>query len=108
MLTKLLSVITSMFCKNKLGMLLEILLLRASSAIAKEILDKDNQKMAYEFVKALNARTDITNKEKAKIFNEQMLDWAKKIGKKMNESVVNCLRELAVNALKSELQKEEK
>ena len=69
MYTKILSVINLIFCKNKLGMLLEILLLRASSAAAKEILDKDNQKMAYEFVKALNARDDISNKDKAKIFN---------------------------------------
>ena len=103
MFAKIISIFTSMFKRNKIGMLIEILLLRAGSTIAKEILDKDNQKIAYEFVKALNARVDITSKEKAKLFNEQMLDWAKKLGKKMNESVVNCLRELAVNALKSEL-----
>ena len=103
MFAKIISIFTSMFTRNKIGMLIEILLLRASSTIAKEILDKDNQKIAYEFVKALNARVDITSKEKAKLFNEQMFDWAKKLGKKMNESVVNCLRELAVNALKSEL-----
>ena len=103
MFAKIISIFTSMFTRNKIGMLIEILLLRAGSTIAKEILDKDNQKMAYEFVKALNARVDITSKEKAKLFNEQMLDWAKKLGKKMNGSVVNCLRELAVNALKSEL-----
>ena len=103
MFAKIISIFTSMFTRNEIGMLIEILLLRASSTIAKEILDKDNQKIAYEFVKTLNARVDITSKEKAKLFNEQMLDWAKKLGKKMNESVVNCLRELAVNALKSEL-----
>ena len=103
MFAKIISIFTSMFTRNKIGMLIEILLLRAGSTIAKEILDKDNQKIAYEFVKALNTRVDITSKEKAKLFNEQMLDWAKKLGKKMNESVVNCLRELAVNALKSEL-----
>ena len=103
MFAKIISIFTSMFTRNKIGMLIEILLLRAGSTIAKEILDKDNQKIAYEFVKALNARVDITSKEKAKLFNEQMLDWAKKLGKRMNESVVNCLRELAVNALKSEL-----
>ena len=103
MFAKIISIFTSMFTRNKIGMLIEILLLRAGSTVAKEILDKDNQKIAYEFVKALNARVDITSKEKAKLFNEQMLDWAKKLGKKMNESVVNCLRELAVNALKSEL-----
>jgi hypothetical protein len=47
----------------------------------------------------------LTNKEKQKIFNQQMLEWAKSLGKKMSESVINCLRELAVNALKAELSK---
>lgn len=31
-----------------------------------------------------------------------MLDWAKKLGKTMTDSTINCLRELAVNAIKSE------
>ena len=67
-----------------------------------EIMKPENQKKAYEFVKELNKRTDMTNVEKAKEFNRQMFEWAKKMGKKMTESVVNCLRELAVNALKVE------
>lgn len=32
-----------------------------------------------------------------------MLKWAKKAGKILAESVINCLRELAVSALKSEM-----
>ena len=42
MFAKIISIFTSMFTRNKIGMLIEILLLRASSTIAKEILDKDN------------------------------------------------------------------
>ena len=87
---------------SKIGTLIKILLLKSATTIAAEILDKDNQKQAYEFVKTLNKRTDIDNKEKAKIFNEQMLVWAKSIGKTLSESIINCLRELAVNAIKVE------
>lgn len=31
-----------------------------------------------------------------------MLEWAKKLGKKLSESMVNCLREMAFTALKAE------
>ena len=44
----------------------------------------------------------MTNSEKAKMFNKQMLDWAKKVGKKLSDSMINCLREMAVAALKAE------
>lgn len=104
MLSKILQIFTSMFCKDNLGKLLKILILRATSVAAKEILDKQNQETAYNFVKALNARDDLTNAEKAKIFNEQMLIWTKKLGREISESAINCLRELAVNALKCESQ----
>ena len=42
MFAKIISIFTSMFTRNKIGMLIEILLLRAGSTVAKEILDKDN------------------------------------------------------------------
>lgn len=31
-----------------------------------------------------------------------MLDWAKKLGKKLSDNMINCLREMAVAALKAE------
>jgi len=31
-----------------------------------------------------------------------MLEWAKSLGKKMSESTINCLREMAVNVAKAE------
>lgn len=87
----------------KLGKLLKILLRNAVLTIAAEILDEENQKKAYQFVKELNLRTDLTNAQKAKVFNKQMLEWAKKAGKVFSTSVVNCLRELAVSAVKTEI-----
>jgi len=66
-------------------------------------MDPVNQKKAYDFVKELRLRTDLTNAEKAVLFNKKMLEWAKAAGKIMASSVVNCLREMAVNALKAEM-----
>jgi hypothetical protein len=35
-----------------------------------------------------------------------MFDWAKSLGKILSSSAINCLRELAVNALKAKLGKD--
>lgn len=45
----------------------------------------------------------MTNLQKAKEFNKQMLEWAKKAGKVLSTSMLNCLRELAVSAVKTEI-----
>ena len=66
----------------------------------------ENQRKAYEFVKSLHNDTTKTNMEKAQVFNLKMLDWAKREGKNIGDSVINCLRELAVNAIKSETTKD--
>lgn len=50
MFLKILQIFTSMFCKDNLGKLLKILILRASSIAAKEILDKQNQEVAYNLL----------------------------------------------------------
>ena len=91
-----------LFTKEKIGILFIMLFKAGMSAVAKQIADQQLQKKALEFVKELAARNDITNKEKAVIFNEKMLEYGKKLGKVLCESVINCLRELAVNALKAE------
>lgn len=95
--------IKSLFTAKKVGVLLSIFAKKAVAPVIAEIADPENQKKAYEFVKDLQLRTDLTNKQKAALFNEQMLEWAKKVGKILVDSVVNCLRELAVNALKAEM-----
>jgi len=94
------------FTSVKIGNLLKILLLKSGCIIAAEILNKENQEKAYEFVKELNKREDIDNTEKQRLFNERMLEYAKSLNKKLSTSIINCLRELAVNAIKCELSKE--
>ena len=71
-------------------------------AVAQQIADLDLQRRALEFVRELAKRDDITNMEKAAIFNKKMFEYGVKLGKTLCESVINCLRELAVNALKAE------
>lgn len=91
-----------LFTKEKIGILFLLLFKSGVSAIASEIANSDLQKKAYEFVKELADRTDIGNAEKAAIFNKKMFEYGKKLGRVLRDSVINCLRELAVNALKAE------
>jgi hypothetical protein len=102
MLAALWAWFVGLFTKEKIGILFIMLFKAGFSAVAQQIADLQLQKKALEFVKELAARNDITNKEKAVIFNEKMLEYGKKLGKVLCESVINCLRELAVNALKAE------
>lgn len=92
----------SLFTKERIGILFLLLFKTGASSIAQFIADNDLQKKAYEFVKELANRDDISSIEKAKIFNKKMAQYAERIGKVLCESVINCLRELAVNALKAE------
>ena len=91
-----------LFTAKKLGIILTIFAKKAASEVIKEIMDPINQKKAYDFVKELQSRTDLTNVNKAKMFNNQMIAWAKSLGKKMSGNIINCLREMAVAALKAE------
>ena len=94
--------LVSLFTADKIGILIRLLLLSAGKTVLKDLLNTEHQKKAYEFVKELNGRTDLTTQQKAKLFNEKFIAWAKASGKEIALSVVNCLREMAVNALKSE------
>lgn len=102
MFTLLWKWIVSFFTADKIGVLVRILLIKSGTTLAAEILDVKNQKKAIEFVRELNSNTEMTNTQKAKEFNKKMLHWAAEVGKKMTASVVNCLREMAVNAVKIE------
>lgn len=107
MISKIIKAITSLFSKNNIGILFKILAIKAGSAIAKEIMNPQNQQKAYEFVKDLASRKDLTNKEKADEFNKKMKKYLKSLGKKIADSTINCLRELAVNAFKCESEEAE-
>lgn len=100
MFTLLWNWICSIFTADKIGILVRKLLIRSTTIIAADILDVDNQKKAYEFVKELNNNKELSTAQKAEQFNKKMLEYALKEGKKLSTSVINCLRELAVNAIK--------
>lgn len=100
--TEMWTAIVRFLSKTVLGELFARLLKNTASTIFKTLTDKENNRKAYEFVKELNGRTDLTNSEKAKEFNRKMLDWAKSIGRELKESTINCLREFAVNIIKAE------
>lgn len=102
MLSALWAWFIGLFTKERIGILFILLFKAGVSAVAAEIADVGLQKKALEFVREFARRDDISNIEKAKLFNEKMLAYGKKIGKTLCDSVINCLRELAVNALKAE------
>lgn len=91
-----------LFTREKIGILFILLFKAGASAVAEQIADLQLQKKALEFVKELAQRNDITNVEKAKIFNQKLFEYGKLLGKTLCESVINCLRELAVNAHKAQ------
>lgn len=91
-----------LFTKEKIGILFLLLFKSGMSAVAAQIADLDLQRKALEFVRELAHRADLTNAEKAQLFNKKLAEYGKMLGKTLCESVLNCLRELAVNALKAE------
>lgn len=80
--------------------LLKVLMEGLSGDDLDVIKDKELGAKAIQFVKELNERTDLTGSEKAKIFNEKMLAYLKKVGKVVAVFAINLLRELAVTAVK--------
>ena len=91
-----------LFTKEKVGILFLLLFKSGMSAIAAQIADKDLQRRALEFVRELAKRDDLTKAAKAQLFNKKLAEYANTLGNTLSESVINCLRELAVNALKAE------
>lgn len=102
MLSALWTWFIGLFTKERIGILFLLLFKSGISAVAAQIADLDLQRKALEFVRELAKRQDLTNLQKAQKFNEKMLQYGKMLGKTLGESVINCLRELAVNALKAE------
>jgi hypothetical protein len=96
----LLKWLLSFFTADKVGVLVRLLLAKAGTVIGNELLNPENQKKAFEFVKELNKDEKMTGVEKAAEFNKKMLVWSISVGKKLSMSVINCLREMAVVSLK--------
>jgi hypothetical protein len=103
----LLSWLQSLFAKGTIGILTRKLATAAAKAaarsLASDIMDRRNQKAAYRFVRELHAKDGMSGAQKAREFNRKMAEWSAKCGKRLASSVVNCLREMAVNAMKDEL-----
>ena len=87
---------------KKIGCITSSLEKNGKTSVVKQIADLENQRKALEFAKKLHRRKDYTDYEKAQVFNLQMLDWAKTFNKTLTDCSINCLRELAVAALKAE------
>lgn len=102
MLAALWSWFVGLFTKEKIGILFLLLFKSGMSAVATQIADLDLQRKALEYVRGLAKREDLDNFQKAKEFNKKMAEYGLMLGKTLCESVINCLRELAVNALKAE------
>ena len=96
--------ILKVIAKSLLGELFNRLLKVAGTTIFNALMDAETNRKAYEFVKQLHGRTDLTASEKANQFNLMMLAWAKDVGKELKDSTVNCLREFAVSVVKSEIE----
>lgn len=82
-----------------------ILANNCDSSELKELRDADIMNKAWEFVKELHVRTDLTGSEKAKIFNEKLCTWGKKVGKVVGTMALNIVREVAYAALKIAISK---
>ena len=96
--------IKNLFTNKKIGCILAVFAKKAAAAAVKQIMDPENQRKAYELVKKLITRKDMTSKEKAEVFSLQMLDWSQTYARNLSDSSINCLREMALAAAKAEEQ----
>ena len=90
---------------KKIGCITLSLEKNGKTSVVKQIVDLENQRKALEFAKKLHHRKDYTDYEKAQVFNLQIPDWPKTFNKTLTDCSINCLRELAVAAIKAEEQK---
>ena len=93
--------ICSLFTGEKIGIIWRTLFTAAKNTVAEMVSDPDNQAKAWELAKSLMS-SDLTNENKAALFNSKMSEWAKQAGKQLTEAAINALRENAVVALKGD------
>src|SRR5574344_711798 len=93
--------ITNRYLKRIRGTVFAYLIANAKSEFVKQLVDPEVQRQAIKIVEDLMRRKDMTNTEKAEIFNLKLLVWAKDFNKNLKDSTINCLRELALTLVKT-------
>lgn len=93
----------SIFTKDKIGIIVRKLLLSAAKPVAKDLFNIENQKKAYEFVKELAQNNELSTWEKAEMFNLKFQHFLGKGAEEVSKSMLNCLREMALMAYKSDI-----
>lgn len=98
-MSKLWKWVRSLFTGEKIGIVWRTIFTSAKSTVVQMVCDPDNQKAALDLVKHL-ASSGLTNDQKRKEFDAQMMSWSKAAGVALTEAAINALRENAVIASK--------
>lgn len=96
---KLWNIICSLFTRENVGIIWKTLFASAKDAAHKAINDPKVQARAFETAKTLMS-ANISGDAKKDAFNSAMKDFFAEYGKEVGTSTLNCIRELAVEAVK--------
>ena len=92
--------VKSLFTKKTLGVIFQVLFNHAKSSAVTVLTNADVQKFAYNTAIDLNNDESMTTLDKTKEFNIRVAKYIKELGLVSTTSLVNTLRELAVQAIK--------
>ena len=95
--------IKDLFTSEKAKSILSVFLKTTTSTTMEILKDEQIGQKAIELVKELNKNKDLSGKEKAALFNKQMGEWLKLIGRAVGDALLNLIREMAVQAVKAAL-----
>lgn len=101
------ALVKSLFTKKTLGVIFRILLDHTKSSAMTILTNADIQKFAYNTAIDLRQDESMTTLEKAKEFNIRVAKYIKELGLVSTTSLINTLRELAVQAIKVQATKNE-
>lgn len=96
---KLWSIICSLFTRENVGIIWKTLFASAKDAAKRAINDPKVQAKAFETAKTLLS-SGMSGEAKKEIFNSTMKDFFAEYGTEVGASTLNCIRELAVEAVK--------
>lgn len=96
---KLWNIICSLFTRENVGIIWKTLFASSKNAAKRAINDPKVQARAFEMAKTLMS-ADISGNAKKDAFNSAMKDFLAEYGTEVGTSTLNCIRELAVEAVK--------